>query len=175
MSASSFRMSCVTVAFVLAGCGSDPDTPDESTPTNAEIEDAAALVDQADNTLQTALDTANVRIEDAWVRTPIAGRNVTAGYARIQASAPLTLIRASSPDAERIELHSVEMDETNVMRMRRQDEFVMDNGGLVFEPGGAHLMIFGLNPDAVERGTLEITFEFESGPDRIITFEVRAL
>ena len=55
---------------------------------------------------------------NAWIRTPPAGRDVAAGYVAITTAEPDAVLRVQSEAAERVELHTMSMDE-NVMRMRR--------------------------------------------------------
>ena len=40
-------------------------------------------------------------------------------------------------------------------------------GKVVFAPGGKHIMLWGINPDAVAQGKMPLTFLFSNG-DRII-------
>lgn len=167
-----FLTLCASIALV--GCSPESDERDTAeAPSNDEIEQSETLIETADAVLEDALVSASITIEDAWVRTPMTGRDMTAGYASIRANAPLTLTGASSPDADVIELHSVEMDEQNVMRMRQTEMMVLEDGQLILQPGGNHLMIFGLSPEAVERGTVDITLTFASGQVETVTFEMR--
>lgn len=101
---------------------------------------------------------------DGWVRLPAAAGRPAAGYAMLMGGArDDALTGASSPRAERIELHSMAA-ENGVMRMRRQAEIAVPAGGMVMlEPGGFHLMIFGLDPAVKPGEIIPLRLTFRSG------------
>ena len=110
--------------------------------------------------------------EDAWVRIPAPGRDVTAAYVSLSYhDGEAVLIGAQSSEAEAIELHTMAM-EGDRMRMRRVESFTVPEGDtLELAPGGDHLMIFGLAPDALADGELVVTLEFESGETMDLSLE----
>ncbi len=74
------------------------------------------------------------------------------------------LLRASSPAAQRVELHTMSMD-GNVMRMREVGEIALAPGAKVeMRPGaGFHLMLMGLQQPLQEGASFPLTLEFERG------------
>ncbi len=92
----------------------------------------------------TAADAPRVEISSAYIKPPLAGRDIAAGYFDAQAiGADAALIGASSPVATRVEIHTHTMD-GGVMRMRKVDRVELPAGETVrFEPAGYHLMMFG--------------------------------
>ena len=79
-----------------------------------------------------------------------------------------TLIGASSASVRAIEIHTTLMDD-GVMRMRRLQSVAVPAGETVrFEPGGRHLMLFGV--DTLEPELL-VQLEFSDGTTRAVTFE----
>ncbi len=113
-------------------------------------------------------------VEGAWVRLPAVSSRPAGGFFTVKAGAkPDALIAASSPKAERIELHSV-VHENGVMRMRAETSMpVPANGTLAFAPGGNHLMLFGLSSDVKAGDRLPLTLTFQSGAKVATTAEVR--
>ncbi len=100
--------------------------------------------------------------ENAFVNDPIGGRDVTAGGLSITAlGGDAKIIAASSPAAERVELHVNQVDD-GVMRMRPVDAFELQNGEVFpISPGGPHLMFFGFD-EAIDAGdTIELTLTLE--------------
>lgn len=77
--------------------------------------------------------------------------------------APDRLIGASSPAAERAELHAHVEDAGGVMRMVEvEDGFALPPGGeLAMERGGAHIMLLGLGDAFADGATIPLTLEFE--------------
>lgn len=103
-------------------------------------------------------------LETGWVRNAVGGRDMTAGYVTLGNSGPAArLVGAQSPEAERIELHTMAMD-GDVMRMRQVEGFDIPAGAtLTLRSGGDHLMIFGLSSEASADGELELVLTFEDG------------
>lgn len=108
-------------------------------------------------------ESASVTVDGGWVRIPPPGRDVTAGFVSVTANYNTRLIALSSPEAERIELHTMAMD-GDVMRMREVDGFEIRAGEpFRLDSGGDHLMIFGLAERALDDGEMAVTLEFEDG------------
>lgn len=117
-------------------------------------------------------------VADAWIREPAAGTTATAAYATItnDADEAVTLVGASSPLTDQVELHETLMDDDGTMSMQeREDGFVIEAGAsLVLEPGGAHVMLLNIDPADVT-GEIEITFDFEGADDLTVQAPVEAL
>lgn len=87
-----------------------------------------------------------LEVIDARVRALIPGQDKTAAYfiANNRGRKPAILVGAESTAARAIEMHTTVQD-GDVMRMRRLNEVVIPPGEAVrFEPGGRHLMLFGV-------------------------------
>lgn len=102
------------------------------------------------------------QFQNAWIRTPPAGRDIAAAYVTITTREADAVLRVQSEAATRVELHTMSMD-GNVMRMRRIERLETGPDGAVLQPGGDHIMIFGLSETAQLSGTVDLTFYFESG------------
>lgn len=78
---------------------------------------------------------------------------------------PDRLLRASTPEAQRAELHTMMVDAGNVMRMREVVDIPLTPGVPVnMRPGaGLHIMLVGLKQPLVEGGSFPMTLEFEHG------------
>ena len=87
---------------------------------------------------------APVAISHAWARATAPGQDVGAAYLELKSVADLTLTKAESPVAGSVEVHKMSM-KNGVMEMRMQDTLQLPAGQTVkLEPGGLHLMLFGL-------------------------------
>ena len=117
---------------------------------------------------------AEYAVIEGWVRAPLGGRDVTAGFVTLTAGAPGgQLVGASTDEANAIELHTMAMDGA-VMRMRHVDSLDIPAGGAMsLAPGGDHLMIFGVNPEALEDGEMTVTLTFADGETLTVTLPVR--
>ncbi|MGA1371912.1 MAG: copper chaperone PCu(A)C [Pseudomonadales bacterium] len=98
-----------------------------------------------------------LRVADARIRMPAEGMDMTAAYltVRNETTTPFDIVGFESPITDRIELHTMTQD-GDMMRMRRLDRITVAPGAtLTLEPGGLHLMIFGLpTPLTVFHATL---------------------
>jgi periplasmic copper chaperone A len=117
-----------------------------------------------------AASTPSATVADARVRLPAAPGLPAAGYFRADLTGGEDAVRgAASPAAARIELHTTRA-EGGMSRMRAASE-VAGTGRIVFEPGGNHLMIFGLRGDLRPGGAIPITITFRNAP--AVTVEAR--
>jgi periplasmic copper chaperone A len=116
-----------------------------------------------------------VRVAQAWVRLPPAPKRPGAAYFRLEAGSEGTrLLGVSTPAARWVELHEMR-SEKGVARMRKKKEFEFPaQGRLVFEPGGNHAMLFGLNPRLKPGDVIPLTFSFNVAPPVTVEAEVRA-
>lgn len=105
---------------------------------------------------------ADIHIMQPWSRAlPAVARN-GAVYAvlRNHGKAADRLLGSSSPIAERIELHTHVMD-GGIARMRRVEAVeVPPDTPVILEPGGLHLMLFGLKEPLVEGKRFSLSLEF---------------
>lgn len=76
---------------------------------------------------------------------------------------PDRLLRATSPMARQVELHSMTVDAGGVMRMRELSDIALAPGVPVrMQPGaGLHIMLMGLARPLVEGDRFPMTLEFE--------------
>jgi copper(I)-binding protein len=73
------------------------------------------------------------------------------------------LVRASTPAAARVEIHTMSVDAQGVMRMREVDGIALAPKAKVqMKPGaGMHLMLIGLKEPLKEDASFPMTLEFE--------------
>lgn len=110
------------------------------------------------------------------LETPPNARNA-GGFLSIynHASDDNRLISASSSVAERVELHTMTM-ENDVMRMRELEDGIELPGEtqVDLQPGGLHVMFINLTGPFVEGEEVPVTLVFEGGEEQEITLPVRA-
>jgi copper(I)-binding protein len=115
-----------------------------------------------------------VIVKDVWVRLPAAKSRPGGAYFRMEAGSEGTrLLGVSSPSVRWIELHETETKDGNArMKQRKEIEFP-SRGELVFEPGGRHAMLFGINSKVKAGDRIPLTFSFNVAPP--ITVEAQVL
>ena len=117
-------------------------------------------------------------IEGPWARATPPGAPVAGGFLVVRNTGPADdrLLSATSPDADRVELHEMRMD-GGMMRMRRLDDGlpIAAGGTLALAPGGIHLMFIAPKHPFVAGQAVTATLRFERGGQRTVRFEVRAM
>jgi periplasmic copper chaperone A len=75
------------------------------------------------------------------------------------------LVRASTPVAARVEIHTMSVDAQGVMRMREVDGIALASKARVqMKPGsGLHLMLVGMKSPLKEGASFPMTLQFERG------------
>ncbi len=114
-------------------------------------------------------------VRNAWVREAPPGAEVLAAYFEIEnrTAAERRLVAASSRDAERIEIHTVTLD-NGVARMKPIPALALPAGGVVaLRPGGYHLMLHKPRRALTEGATVAIELRFDAGAPLTIRAPVR--
>lgn len=112
-----------------------------------------------------------ISAHDGWARET--GRSDTAAaYVTIENRGSADRLTAVSASIGEAMLHETSMD-NGVMRMRPIDPaqglVVPSNGKLVLAPGGAHVMVTGLERPLAVGDRFDVTFSFErSRPERVV-------
>ena len=133
----------------LIACGAEPTTP--------------------------AKTTATIEISDLYFVKPSNGRTMTGGGMQITAiGGDFRLVSVSSDGADRVELHTMEM-ENDMMKMRQVEGFdISDGTTLSLEPGGPHLMLFGVDDTLQIGDESEMLFTFEDAAGETVTLNYAA-
>lgn len=113
--------------------------------------------------------TTSLTIADATYRAPLTDGGVGVAYFAITSSTADRITGVSSPQAERIEMHS-SVTHDGMATMEKLDSVDLPAGQTVtFAPRGLHLMVF--SPQPVEPGaTFPIRIDLESGRNETISF-----
>lgn len=110
-------------------------------------------------------------VEDARARILLPSRPGAAWLTIRNAGGEDRLVGAESPAAERVELHT-HIHEDGVMAMRKVEAIDVPAGGeAALEPGGDHLMLFGLKGGLKTGDRFLLTLVFEKAG--AVTVEVR--
>lgn len=114
-----------------------------------------------------------VEITDAWARATPGGAQTGAAYVTITSAAGDRLTGASTPVAQKAELHTMTMD-GNVMKMRQVDAIDLPAGKAVtLKPGGYHIMLTGLAQPLTAGETFPLTLTFDKAGTQQVTVAVQ--
>ncbi|MCB1724119.1 MAG: copper chaperone PCu(A)C [Gammaproteobacteria bacterium] len=118
-----------------------------------------------------------VTINDPYVRAVPPVVKTTAAFMQIQNTDAVErfIVGASSPIASDVELHMHEHD-GGVMRMRRIPHIHLPPDRTVaLEPGGLHVMMFGLRSALHPGEEVPVTLTFDDGSTKTVTAIVRSV
>lgn len=115
-----------------------------------------------------------VQVDQAWARATPGAATTGAVYATLRnvGNAPDTLTAASTPVADKAELHVMKMD-NGVMEMRPVPSLVIAPGqSVALEPNGYHIMLIGLKKPLKEGDKIPLTLTFAHGGAQQVTASV---
>ncbi len=116
----------------------------------------------------------DITVKDAWSRERPSGAVVGGAFLTIQNTAnhPDRLISASTPIADRAEVHESVMKD-GVMGMLHRDEIIIVSGEtVILKPGSFHVMLMGLKEDLTKGKTFPLTLTFARAGDITVTVHV---
>ena len=117
---------------------------------------------------------AAIQIENAWIQEPPPGVSVLAAYGRISnhSDQALALVRASSPDFARIEIHRsiVKDDRVSMEKLGRLP--IPAHGFAALMPGDYHLMLFEPARRLVAGDNVSLQLYFDNGQSHDATARV---
>jgi len=149
---------------LFTACGTPPaDPPPATPPPGSPMADVgAAPVAPA----EAPRPSAPVRLRSGRVQPMPPGSPATAAYFTLErtGTGPSALVRALSPVAAAVELH--EHTEVNGMMMMRPVQGGVPlpvDAPLIFQPGGYHVMLIGLNRPLAEGDEVPISLLFDDG------------
>jgi copper(I)-binding protein len=116
-----------------------------------------------------------VQVHDAWARATTSAARVGGVFLTLKATGEGDrVVSASSPVAEKVELHETIRD-GNVMRMREVPALMVPAGGTVeLKPGSYHIMLIGLKQPLNRGESFPLTITFEKAPAVTTTVTVQA-
>ena len=107
-------------------------------------------------------------IDHPWARATAPQQANGGAYLTITnaGTTPDRLLEAQSSVADRVELHTHDVDSAGVMRMREVDAIEIPAGeATALRPGGLHVMLIGLEDRLIEGEQFPLTLVFEAaGP-----------
>lgn len=140
------RARAFTVLLILAGLAPG---------TAASAASPVPATSRADGTLQ---------VTQAWARPTPPGVTVAAAYFAIRNTGTSAdrLLEVATTLASRTEIHETKVNSDGVAMMRRLEALAVPAGATVkLEPGGAHVMIFGVAAPFVETQRVPLRLRFE--------------
>ncbi|WP_417659763.1 copper chaperone PCu(A)C [Pseudidiomarina sp.] len=120
---------------------------------------------------------AEVEISNAWLKESIPGSENGAGYFTISntGTKTITVVGANTDASRAVEVHQHTLRD-GMMQMRRVPELNIEPGKtVVFQPGGYHLMLFGVKKAFKPGDQVEFALHFSDGDSVSFDAEVKTI
>lgn len=115
----------------------------------------------------------NIEVVNPWARATPPVAKMGAAYLEIRVLAADTLLSASSPAAERIEIHAT-VENNGVLQMRPLTSLSIAPGKPAqLAPGGTHIMLVGLRAPLATGTSFPLTLKFQNAGE--VTVQVSVL
>lgn len=125
--------------------------------------------------LFSASASAEVTVEDAWVRATVPGQQATGAFMKLTSDKDGKLIEAKSNISKAVEIHEMAMQD-DVMKMRQIPALDLPNGKQVeLKPGGYHIMFIDLHNQVKENDEVELQLVVENNDGSKETIDIKAL
>jgi periplasmic copper chaperone A len=109
---------------------------------------------------------AQVKIENAWVRSTVPQQKVSGGFLQLTSVKDARLVAVKSSVSGVVEIHEMKM-EGDMMRMRPVQSLTLPAGKKVeLKPGGYHLMLMELKQQLSQGQRVPLEFQIEEGGKR---------
>jgi hypothetical protein len=116
--------------------------------------------------------TFSIEVRNARAPATPPAATVGAVYVELVVQQKDVLLGASSPNAERVEMHST-TEQDGVMMMRPIESVALaEHSEVKFEPGGMHLMLMGLNQPLSVGTKFPLTFRFRNAGEVVVEVDV---
>jgi copper(I)-binding protein len=114
--------------------------------------------------MATELVTDQVRLSNAWVKQPMPGMRMSAGFVNIENTTTdeIRLIAVRTPFSMKSELHEMVMVD-NVMQMRHASKgwLIAPGASISLAPGGKHAMLMGIKAYDQDQTQTQLEFQIE--------------
>lgn len=114
-------------------------------------------------------------VTDAWSRARPANAAVGGAFMTIHnmESEADSLVAASSPIADRVEVHNSVMKD-GVMSMMHMEKLLIPSGEMIaLKPGGFHIMLMGLKKPLAKGTEFPVTLKFARAGEITVTVQVK--
>ncbi|MFI1239586.1 copper chaperone PCu(A)C [Nocardia salmonicida] len=116
-----------------------------------------------------------ITMSDQWIKAAESGMSAAFGNLRNAGDTPMTLVAATSPASERVEIHEVVPDSTGAKTMRPKAGGITipARGEVTLKPGAEHLMFMDLKQPLRTGSETSLTLTFADGSSTVVTAQVR--
>ena len=117
---------------------------------------------------------AKTTADGAWARATVPGQNMGGAFITLTSDQDATLIGASSPVSEKMELHTMKMEGEKMVMAQVSSIPLPANTQVKLKPGSLHLMFMGLKQPLTEGQNVAITLKIKLSSGHVETLSIQA-
>ena len=117
---------------------------------------------------------AKTTADGAWARATVPGQNMGGAFITLISDQDATLIGASSPVSEKMELHTMKMEGEKMVMAQVSSIPLPANTQVELKPGSLHLMFMGLKQPLTEGQNVAITLKIKLSSGHVETLSIQA-
>ena len=117
---------------------------------------------------------AKTTADGAWARATVPGQNMGGAFITLTSDQDATLIGASSPVSEKMELHTMKMEGEKMLMAQVSSIPLPANTQVELKPGSLHLMFMGLKQPLTEGQNIAITLKIKLSSGHVETLSIQA-
>ena len=117
---------------------------------------------------------AKTTADGAWARATVPGQNMGGAFITLTSDQDATLIGASSPVSEKMELHTMKMEGEKMLMAQVPSIPLPANTQVQLKPGSLHLMFMGLKQPLTEGQAVPITLKIKLSSGYVETLTIQA-
>ena len=103
-----------------------------------------------------------IEVQGAWARATVAGQNMGGAFVNLTADQDATLVGASSPVSEKVELHTMKMEGEKMVMAQVPNIPLPANTKVELKPGSLHIMFMSLKAPLKEGDTVTLKLEIKN-------------
>ena len=153
--------------LTLGACGKGPQQHDGHTmpaPKGQPAGQQAAMpTSMADMPSEVrAVGDMKIEVQGAWARATVAGQNMGGAFVNLTSDQDATLVGASSPVSEKVELHTMKMEGEKMVMAQVPNIALPANTKVELKPGSLHIMFMSLKAPLKEGDTVALKLEIKN-------------
>ena len=164
------------VALSLSACQKENKHEGHSTPQppTAEVpKTAPAAMADMPSEMRT-VGTLKIEVQGPWARATVAGQNMGGAFVNLTADQDATLVGATSPVSEKVELHTMKMEGEKMVMAQVPNIPLPTNTKVELKPGSLHIMFMSLKAPLKEGDTVALKLEIKDKAGKSEFLDIQA-
>ena len=115
-----------------------------------------------------------IEVQGPWARATVAGQNMGGAFVNLTADQDATLVGATSPVSEKVELHTMKMEGEKMVMAQVPNIPLPANTKVELKPGSLHIMFMSLKAPLKEGDTVALKLEIKDKAGKSEFLDIQA-